>query len=116
MGDPFDLKKGNGLTQINAIVLLVIATIGHVRRILGQISDITKRAEEQFFTSNQSKKVVSVSMHFIIEFTLNPSIHIFFVYLSLMSLLNVLYIKERILQSCLHRRQKTMQKEEGRIV
>ncbi len=32
------------------------ATIDHVRRILGQFSNITKRAEEQFFASNQSKK------------------------------------------------------------
>jgi hypothetical protein len=52
------------------------ATIGHMRRISGQFSDITKRAEEQFFASNQSKKVVNVTMHFIIEFSLSLSIHI----------------------------------------
>ncbi len=53
------------------------ATIGHVHRFLGQFSNITKRAEEQFFASNQSKKVVSVSMLFIIEFTPNLSTHIY---------------------------------------
>jgi hypothetical protein len=52
------------------------ATLGHVRTILGQFSDITKWAEEEFFASNQSKKLVNVTMHFIIEFSLNLSIHI----------------------------------------
>jgi hypothetical protein len=44
------------------------AIIGHVRR---KLSNITKRAEEQFLESNQSKKVVNVTMHFIIKITLN---------------------------------------------
>ncbi len=52
------------------------ATLGHILRILGQFSDITKRAEEEFFESNQSKKLINVTMHFIIEFSLNLSIYI----------------------------------------
>ncbi len=46
------------------------ATIGHVRKILGRFYDITKRAKEQFLA------MVNVTMHFIIEFSLNLSIHI----------------------------------------
>jgi hypothetical protein len=45
-------------------------------RIFGQFLDITKWAEEEFFASNQSKKLVNVTMHFIIELSLNLSIHI----------------------------------------
>ncbi len=52
------------------------ATMGHVCRILGQFSNITKRAEEQFFAYNKSKKVINVTRHFIIEFSFNLSIHI----------------------------------------
>ncbi len=37
-----------------------------IHRISGQISDIKKRAEEDFIASNQSKKLVSVTVHFII--------------------------------------------------
>jgi hypothetical protein len=47
-----------------------------IRRISGQFLDIAKRAEEEFIASNQSKKSVNVTMHFIIEFSLNLSIHI----------------------------------------
>jgi hypothetical protein len=37
-----------------------------IRRISGQFSDIKKRAKEEFFASNQSKKLVNVTVHFII--------------------------------------------------
>ncbi len=37
-----------------------------IRRILGQFLDIKKRVEEEFIASNQSKKFVNVTVHFII--------------------------------------------------
>ncbi len=76
-GRPIRFEKGEWFDSNNWNCIVgdeECATIGHVRRILGQFSDITKRAEDQFFASNQSKKVVNVTMHFIIEFTLNLSI------------------------------------------
>jgi hypothetical protein len=77
-GRPIQIEKGEWFDLNNCNCIFCddeSATIGHVRRILGPFSNITKRAEEQLFASNQTKKVVSSSMHFIIEFTLNPSIH-----------------------------------------
>ncbi len=81
-GRPIWFEKGGfDLNNCNCIVGDdATATMAHVRRILGQFSDISKSAEEQYHTSNQrekSKAVVSVSMHFIIVFTHNPSIHIY---------------------------------------
>ncbi len=57
-GRPIGFEKGEfDSNNCNCIVGDdEVATIGHVRNILGQYSDITKRAEEQFFASNQSKK------------------------------------------------------------
>ncbi len=83
-GEWFDLNHCNCIVSDNAT-----ATMAHVRIMLGQFSDISKRAEEQFQASNQgekgeSKAVVSVSMHFIIEFTHNPSIHIYLFFSSLL--------------------------------
>jgi hypothetical protein len=75
MGNPFDLKEANGISLMTAVVLLVMTRVT-VRRILGQFLDITKKAEEEFFASNQSKKFVNVTVHLIIEFSLNLSIHI----------------------------------------
>jgi hypothetical protein len=37
----------------------------NIHRILGQFSDITKRATEENIASNQSKKMVNVTVHFI---------------------------------------------------
>ncbi len=37
-----------------------------IHRILGQFLDIKKRAKEEFIASNQSKKLVKVTVHFII--------------------------------------------------
>jgi hypothetical protein len=37
-----------------------------IHRIFGQFLDIKKRAKEEFIASNQSKKLVNVTVHFII--------------------------------------------------
>ncbi len=47
-----------------------------IRQISGHFLDIAKRAEEEFIASNQSKKLVTVTMPFTIELSLNLSIHI----------------------------------------
>ncbi len=78
-GTPIQFEKGEWFDSNNCNCIVGDdegAPIGHVHRIFGQFSDITKRAKEQFFESNQSKKVVNVIMCFITKFTLNPSIHI----------------------------------------
>jgi hypothetical protein len=80
LGDPFDLKEANVFFSNNCNCIVGDdegATPGHIRRILGQFSDINKRAEEEFFASNQSKILVNVTMCFIIEFSLNLSIPIY---------------------------------------
>jgi hypothetical protein len=77
-GRPIQFKEGEWFDSNNCNYIVgddKVATIGNVHRILGQFFDVTKKAEEQFFASNQSNKVVNVTMHFIIEFTLNLSIH-----------------------------------------
>ncbi len=86
-GKPIWFEKGEWYDSNNCNCIVgddASATMGHVRRMLGQFLDISKRAEEQFYASNQSKAVVSVSMHFINEFTLNPSIHITSLFISLL--------------------------------
>ena len=102
-GRPIQFEKGEWFDSNNCNCIVrddVSATMGHVHRILGQFSDISKRAEEQYHASNQGKKgetkaVVSVSMNFLTEFTHNSSIHIYFLFISL---LNILYVKEKKLQ------------------
>jgi hypothetical protein len=97
----FEKEEWFDLNHCNCIVGDdTTASVAHVHRILGQFSDISKRAEEQYHVSNQGEKVesnavISISMHFIIEFTHNPSIHIYFLFISL---LNILYVKEKKLQ------------------
>jgi hypothetical protein len=58
-GRPIQIEKGEWFDS-NKCTCIVgdynSAIIDHLRRILGQFSDITKRAEEQFFASNQSEK------------------------------------------------------------
>ena len=86
-GRPIQFKEGEWFDSNNCNYIVgddKVATIGNVHRILGQFFDVTKKAEEQFFASNQSKKVVSVAMHFIIDFTLNPLIHIYSLFVSLL--------------------------------
>jgi hypothetical protein len=50
---------------------------------LGQFSDIKKRVRKKFIASNQSKKKVNVTVHFITQFLLNLSIHISSLFVSL---------------------------------
>jgi hypothetical protein len=76
-----------------------------IRRISGQFLDTAKRAKEEFIASNQSKKLVNVTMPYTIEFSLNLTYDPF---LSLsLSIMHVRLVKEKILQKCLHWRQKT---------
>ncbi len=65
MDDLFDLKEANAFTLITAIVLLGMTRVLPYR-ISGQFLDIKKRAEKEFIASNRSKKLVNVTVHFII--------------------------------------------------
>jgi hypothetical protein len=75
-GRPIQFEEGKWFFSTNCNCIVGDDEGATICRILGQFSDITKRAEEEFFASNQSKKLVNVTMHFIIEFSLNLSIHI----------------------------------------
>ncbi len=73
-GRPIQFEEGKWFISNNCNCIVVDdkgATIGNMHRILGQFSDITKRAKEQLFASNQSKKLVHVTMHITIELSLN---------------------------------------------
>jgi hypothetical protein len=78
-GRPIQFEEGEWFISNNCNCIVGDgkgATLGPVRRILDLFSDSTKSAEEEFFASNQSKKLVNITMHFKIEFSLNLSIHI----------------------------------------
>jgi hypothetical protein len=76
MGDPFDLKEASDFCLITAIVLLVMMRVLLYAEFLVSFLDIAERDEEEFIASNESKKLVHVTMPFTIEFSLNLSIHI----------------------------------------
>jgi hypothetical protein len=76
MDDPFNLKEANGFPLLSAIVLVGDDEGATIRRILGQFLDIEKRAKEELIALHQSKKLINVTVLFIIKFSLNLSIHI----------------------------------------
>ncbi len=55
----------------------------NLRRILGRFSDIKKRAMEEFIESNNARKMVNATVHFIILLSLNLSFHIYSLIVSL---------------------------------
>ncbi len=65
-GQPIQFEKGEGLHSDNCNCIVRDDDGATIHRIYGQFSDIKKRAEEVFIISNQSKKLVSVTVHFII--------------------------------------------------
>ncbi len=75
-GHPIWFEEGKWFSSDNCNCIVGDDEGATIHRILGQFLDIAKRAEEEFIVSNQSKKLVNFTMHFIIEFSLNLSIHI----------------------------------------
>jgi hypothetical protein len=75
-GRPIQFEEGKWFFSSNCNCILDGDKSATICRLSGHFLDIAKRAEEEFFASNQSKKLLNVTMHFIIEFSLNLSIHI----------------------------------------
>jgi hypothetical protein len=65
MDNPFDLKEANGLTLIIAILLLGMTRVLTYAEFWDSFPILKKRATEEFIASNQSKKMVNVTVHFI---------------------------------------------------
>ncbi len=75
-GQPIRFEGGEWFYSDNCNCIVGDDKGATICRISGQFLDIKKRAEEDFIASNQSKILVSVTVHFIIQFSLNLSIHI----------------------------------------
>ena len=75
-GRPILFEGGEWFLSANCNCIVGDNEGATICRISGQFLDIAKRAEEEFIASNQSKKLVTVTMPFTIELSLNLSIHI----------------------------------------
>ncbi len=64
-GQPIQFEGGKWFNSYNCNFIVGDDKGAYLRRILGQFSDIKKRATEEFIASNQSKKMVNVTVHFI---------------------------------------------------
>ncbi len=85
-GKPIRFEKGGWFDSNNCNCIVGYdkgATIGHVCRISSQFFILAKGLRNNSLRLI-SKKVVNITMHFIIEFTLNPSFHIYSLCVSLL--------------------------------
>ncbi len=64
-GQPIRFEGGEWFNSHNCNFTIGDDKGANLCKILGQFSDIKKRATEEFIASNQSKKMVNVTVHFI---------------------------------------------------
>jgi hypothetical protein len=64
-GQPIRFEGGKWFNSHNCNFIVGDDKGANLRRILGKFSNIRKRATEEFIASNQSRKTVNLTVHFI---------------------------------------------------
>ncbi len=82
-GRPIQFKRGEWFNSRNCNFIVGDDKGANLRRISGKFSAIKKRATEELIASHQSKKTVNLTVHFITKLSLNLSIHISSLFVSL---------------------------------